>query len=77
MATITVNVSDEIAHTFRSNVYGLYGKKKGVLGQALNEAMQDWSNKKEHFDICMGLLSKGVNMGRITYKKRGELYGRN
>ena len=45
MATITVNVSDDTATGFKSLVYQTYGKKKGVLGKALDEAMQEWSRK--------------------------------
>lgn len=76
MATITVNVSDRVEHQFRERAYQLYGKRKGMLGKALTEAMLDWTKKKEYFDRCMVLLERGVNLGKIKYKERAELYDR-
>lgn len=77
MATITINVNNEIEKTFRSKVYQIYGKRKGILGKALTEAMKDWAMRKEYFDSCIGLLSKGVDMGKLKYSKREELHDRN
>lgn len=77
MATITVNVENETADVFRKRAYELYGKKKGVLGRAVNEAMTEWSRKKEFFDKCMQLLEKGIDMGKLKYKTRAELHERN
>lgn len=76
MATITINVNSEVENIFREKVYQIYGKRKGVLGQALSEAMLDWSQKKEHLDFCMKLLNEGIDMGKIQYKKRDELHDR-
>lgn len=76
MGTITVNVDDATEESFRSRVYQIYGKRKGSLGQAITEAMYEWSRKKEYFDQCMELLMKGVNMGKLKYKSREELHDR-
>jgi len=76
MATITVNVNDDTAAGFRAVAHQLYGQRKGALGKALDEAMSDWSKKQVYFDTCMRLLRSGVDMGRITYKKREELHER-
>lgn len=76
MGTITINVNNIIEQYFRKRVYQLYGKKKGMLGKALTEAMQEWSRKKDSFDKCMYLLEKGADMGKLKYKEREELYDR-
>lgn len=76
MATLTVNVRDDTARTFRRRVYQAYGKKKGVLGKAIGEAMQDWVSKKEYFDACLNLLHSGKDMGKLRYADREELHGR-
>ena len=76
MATLTVNVRDETERDFRRRAYQAYGRKKGVLGKALTEAMRDWVAKKEYFDRCMALLNEGRDMGKILYTHRDELHGR-
>lgn len=76
MSTITVNVSTETAHQFRKKAYGLLGKKKGTLGKAVNEAMQEWIHKQDYLNTCMKLLETGKNMGKIMYKTRDELHER-
>ena len=77
MGTITVNVSDGVENSFRTMVNQMYGKKKGSLGKALEEAMGEWNKKRGYFDLCMELLDSKVDRGGITYKKREELYDRN
>ncbi len=77
MGTITINIADNVEKSFRSKVYQLYGRKKGTLGKAVAEAIQEWSRKREYFDRCMELLESGVDMGKLKYEKRHELHGRN
>ncbi len=77
MATITINVSDEVTQVFRKHVYHMFGKKKGVLGKAMSEAMRDWSTRQEYLETCMKLLKTGKDMGKLLYKKREELHDRN
>ncbi len=76
MATITINVKEEVAQTFRKRAIEIYGNKKGVLGKAISEAMTEWSRKKEYFEECMKLLDEGIDTGKLKYKKRDELYDR-
>ncbi len=76
MGTITANINDDIEEIFRKRVYQIYGKRKGNLGKALNEAMIEWVRKKEYFDRCMELLEKGIDMGKLKYKNREELHDR-
>ena len=77
MGTITINVSDNVEDYFRKKVYQIYGNKKGTLGKAITEAIEEWSRKREYIDRCMELLEAGIDMGKLKYKKRQELYGRN
>ncbi len=77
MGTITINIDDSIEADFRKKVYSIYGRKKGVLGRAVTEAIIEWDKKKKYLDNCMKLLESGVNLGRLKYKNRGELHDRN
>lgn len=76
MATITVNVPDKVAKAFRKQVRTLHGKKKGVLGKAMTEAMQDWMAKHPHYKEVMELLEKGWDAGEFTMPTRDEMHGR-
>lgn len=76
MATITINIQESLEKSFRNRVHQIYGKKKGMLGKAFSEAMQEWVRKKDNFDKCMTLLDKGVNMGKLKYSTRDEIYDR-
>ncbi len=79
MATITVNVTDDIEHKFREEVKEHIGSGKGTLGKAVTEAMALWIEKKTQQDIASELrqsLDRGYQMGKIRYNKRTELYAR-
>ena len=78
MGTITVNVSDEVEEKFREVVWTVYGKGKGRLGKALEESIGLWIKKEQNKDVvkAMELLKTGLNLGKLTYKKRDELYDR-
>ena len=77
MGTITINVSDNVEQSFRKKAYQLYGKKKGTLGKAVTEAIEEWDKKREYSNRCMELLETGINMGKLKYTNRKELHGRN
>lgn len=76
MATITANIQDETAERFRATAYAAYGRKKGSLGKAIDEALNEWSAKQKYIEACMNLLKTGVSMGKLRYKKREELHER-
>jgi len=78
MGTITVNVSDEVEEKFRKVAGAVHGKGKGHLGKALEESMDMWIKKEQNTNVikAMELLKTGLNLGKITYKKREELYDR-
>ncbi len=76
MATITVNVQDDVEKLFRDRVQQRYGKGKGILGRALSEALKEWAVKSEHLADCMQLLEEGRNLGKLAYNHREELHER-
>ena len=77
MGTITINVSDSVEQLFRKKAYHLYGKKKGTLGKAVTEAIEEWGKRREYSHRCMELLESGIDMGKIKYTNRKDLHGRN
>ena len=79
MGTITVNVKDEIENEFRKTVSHKKGEGKGKLGEAITEAMAEWTNKNRQISIAndmIKLMKKGFNLGKIKIKTRDELYDR-
>ena len=79
MATITINIHDEVAEEFREEVRQKIGQKKGALGKAIEEALKQWIYQKKQKQISeemIALMEKGIAMGKIKIKSRGELYER-
>ncbi len=79
MATITITVDDEVEKKFRAEVLEHNGNSKGVLGQAVTEALKIWIEQKVQEDLAQELkrtMESGYEMGKILYKKREELYAR-
>ncbi len=79
MATMTINIPDEIAEGFRKTVEKEYGKGKGILGKAITEALQKWQDEKEQKEIAERMLArmrKGFKLGFKGYQNRDELYDR-
>lgn len=79
MGTVTISIDDDTEARFRSYVYKEYGKSKGVLGQAIKEAIDKWIREKKQENIAKEALidlKKGHDLGKLLYKKREELYDR-
>ena len=79
MKTITINVHDEIANEFKEEVRQKIGHQKGALGKAIEEALKQWIYQKKQKQISeemIALMEKGIAMGKIKIKSRGELYER-
>lgn len=78
MATITVNIRDEVNEEFRKTVEEKLGRGKGVLGKAIEEAMQKWAKEKkteEYVKEALALMKKGLyKVGRNYTFKREEAY---
>lgn len=76
MGIMTISVDNKTEQEFRRKATALYGDRKGALGKAVAEAMQNWARSKPEVETCLNLLEKGVDMGGVTYNKREELYDR-
>ena len=79
MGTITVNIKDEDEKKFRQTVEEFYGSGKGKLGKAVSEALREWADERNQKEIAremMSMMNKGIDMGKIKYKNRSELYDR-
>lgn len=77
--TITINVDQRLSKRFRKLAAIKYGKRKGYLGKAIDNAITIWITKQESEDIdihAIEELRKGYNLGGIKYKNRGELHER-
>lgn len=75
--TITVNVEETVARDFRKVASRKYGKRKGYLGKALTQAMQEWADKRTN-DIeseALKLLKTGIKMKKWKFN-REELHER-
>lgn len=78
MATITINIGDQIEALFRNVVKEELGTEKGKLGQAVTEALQLWIIKKKQEEIAqrqLGLMRKGFKLGKWKIN-RDELHER-
>ena len=66
MATITVNVDDDVFVKFRARALAESGGKKGFLGDAITDAMRKVVTSKEADEASQRLLAlskKGFNLG--------------
>lgn len=80
MATITVNVKDNINKEFREAVEKKLGHGKGILGKAMEDAMQKWASNEDQDRIreeALALMKKGLYKLPKGYKfRREEAYDR-
>ena len=77
MATITVNVKDDVEKRFRKMAGSRYGKRKGYLGEAITEAMEIWmTSGNDNVKKSMEMLKNPHNGGGLLYKSRDELHER-
>ena len=78
MATMTINIDTEVEQKFRTTVKKEWGEGKGILGKAVQEALESWIKEKEQEEIAqrqLSLLKKGFHMGKYTFN-REEIYDR-
>jgi hypothetical protein len=77
MATITLNVNNEINEEFRNLVKLKFGEGKGTLGKAIEEAFKKWIFEQKQKDIINRQI-KTMNEGTWSVKNykfnREELY---
>ena len=79
MATMTISVKDEIEKEFRETVKKKLGQGKGVLGKAVEEAMQKWVHDERQRQIAAELremMNKGLYSLKGWKFNRDEIYDR-
>ncbi len=78
MATITINVRDDVASRFRKRVLATYGGKKGSLGRAVEEALEAWNERERQQAVkqAIDLLEQGFDLGGFAEKDRAKWHER-
>lgn len=79
MATITINVKDEVDKEFRETVRKKLGNGKGVLGKAVENAMNKWLEEEKQREIAkraMEMMNKGLYTLKGWKFNRDEIYDR-
>ena len=73
--TITVNINEEVENEFREKAALKYGKRKGYLGKAMTEAMDQWMRSLDSDTETQSLkmLKEGIKMKKWEFK-REDLY---
>ena len=80
MGTITICIDDEIERQFRQVARETLGEKKGYLGKATAEAIENWVQDKEQDAIAqeaLRLMSEDWYLGKRLYKTRQDIHDRN
>ena len=78
MATITVNLDDDVAAKFRRGAAIHFGRGKGHLKRAFTDALESWLGRTGEGPIEAGLriLKQGRSLGGMTIRSRDEIYDR-
>jgi len=77
MATITLNVNNEINNEFRDAVKSKFGEGKGKLGKAIEEAIKKWifeQKQKEITERQIKIMKVGVWSLKNYRFDREEIY---
>ena len=77
MATITLNINNEINNEFRDIVKSTFGEGKGKLGKAFEDALKKWmfeQKQKEISERQMKVMEKGVWYSKNYKFNREEIY---
>ena len=79
MATITISVNDEVEKEFRETVKKKLGNGKGVLGKAVEEALQKWMHDEKQRRIAAEMkemMDKGLYSLKGWKFNRDDIYDR-
>lgn len=79
MATITISVKDNVNKEFRETVKKKLGQGKGVLGKAIQEALQKWvhdERQRQLADEMIKMMDKGLYSLKGWKFNRDEIYDR-
>jgi len=74
---VTINLDENIEKEFKEKARLKYGKRKGSLAKAMNEALEEWL-KNDNNDMLkenLELLGKGIRMKKWKFN-REDLYER-
>lgn len=74
---MTINLDENIEKEFKEKARLKYGKRKGSLAKAMNEALEEWL-KNDNNDMLkenLELLGKGIRMKKWKFN-REDLYER-
>lgn len=77
MATITLNVTNEINDEFRNVVRAKFGEGKGKLGKAIEEAIKIWIFEQKQKNITqrqIKMMKDGIWSQKNFKFDREELY---
>ena len=79
MGIITISISDEAENKLRETAKKKLGEGKGVLGKAVEEAVNKWANDDEQSEIArrqLKLMQKGLYSLKGWKFNRDEIYDR-
>ena len=79
MATITINIKDNIEKEFRVTVKKKLGVGKGILGKAIEEAIKNWLEEEKQKKITereINLVENGLYIIKDWKFNREEIYER-
>ena len=79
MATITISLNNNVEKEFRETVKEELGQGKGVLGKAVEDALQKWIHEKKQKEIAkrgMELTKNGLYSLKGWKFNRDEIYDR-
>ena len=77
MVSMTIKIDDKVARVFRAHVKKKYGTKKGALGKAVTDALENQSKRGTYSKEFLSLLENGHSFGGSVKFTRDELYDRN
>lgn len=73
---ITISINEESEKNFRRIAILKYGKRKGALGKALTEAIDEWVRELQEKDLTsksLELMKKGVAKKKWRFN-RDDIY---
>ena len=79
MRTITINIDNATESEFRETVKNKFGSGKGILGKAVSEALNLWTEQKKQTEIKqrqLALMKQGFKLGKREFKTRADLHER-
>jgi hypothetical protein len=69
--TITISLDENIEKGFKEKARLKYGKRKGSLAKAMNEALEEWlkSDSKNTLEENLKLLESGIEMKKWKFNR--------